>query len=588
MHATHNFHFSVSRLPHHLIPSCAFCCLEFVVAVAGLPNPRKDHAATMAKFARRCIAEHILTAKRLELTLGPDTGDLRLRVGLHSGPITAGVLRGERSRFQLFGDTVNTAARLETSGEGNKIHISEATAKLLIGAGMEDWLVERKETVQLKGKGTLKTYWVTQGSSPRSDGEEHSSDTAETGVENALQQLMEGDPLDTKKLRLVDWNVDLLIRLMKQIVARRASLNKGQKSPKSTTAPPPPQWNNAKGTHPLDEIVEIIHLPELPESARQEEEDITNIVLDPDVISLTRDYVMALAAMYHDNPFHNFEHASHVTMSVAKLLSRIVAPSDMDFTDGAEALASLHDHTYGITSDPLTQFACVFSALIHDVDHQGVTNTQLVLEKDPLAVLYRNKSVAEQNSVELAWKLLLTDRYDKLRSCLCADATELARLRQLVVNGVMATDIMDKDLKVLRNQRWDKAFQPQDHELQDPDYRNAINRKATIVIEHLIQASDVSHTMQHWTVYQKWSHRLFREMYKAYKEGRSDKDPSENWYKGEIGFFDFYIIPLAKKLKECGVFGVCSEEYLQYALNNRNEWEQKGEQIVAELIQSVV
>ena len=49
-------------------------------------------------------------------------------------------------------------------------------------------------------------------------------------------------------------------------------------------------------------------------------------------------------------------------------------------------------------------------------------------------------------------------------------------------------------------------------------------------------------------------------MFKAYINGRSEKDPSEFWYRGELGFFDFYIIPLAKKLKDCGVFGVASDE----------------------------
>ena len=63
---------------------------------------------------------------------------------------------------------------------------------------------------------------------------------------------------------------------------------------------------------------------------------------------------------------------------------------------------------------------------------------------------------------------------------------------------------------------------------------------------------------QHWHIYQKWNARLFEEMYSAYRKGRMENDPSGNWYQGEIGFFDNYIIPLAKKLRECGVFGVAS------------------------------
>jgi len=79
------------------------------VAVSGLPEQRDDHAVTMAQFARDCIVEHIAAVKKLESSLGPDTGDLRLRVGLNSGPITAGVLRGERSRFQVWSDTEDFA-----------------------------------------------------------------------------------------------------------------------------------------------------------------------------------------------------------------------------------------------------------------------------------------------------------------------------------------------------------------------------------------------------------------------------------------------------------------------------------------------
>jgi len=55
---------------------------------------------------------------------------------------------------------------------------------------------------------------------------------------------------------------------------------------------------------------------------------------------------------------------------------------------------------------------------------------------------------------------------------------------------------------------------------------------------------------------------------------------------GEIGFFDFYVIPLAKKLDSCGVFGVSSHEYLGYAQANRDEWERRGEDIVKEYIEN--
>ncbi|KAL7559667.1 hypothetical protein ACA910_002379 [Epithemia clementina (nom. ined.)] len=84
-----------------------------------------------------------------------------------------------------------------------------------------------------------------------------------------------------------------------------------------------------------------------------------------------------------------------------------------------------------------------------------------------------------------------------------------------------------------------------------------------------------------------WNERFFMECYQAFKAGRAGEDPSKNWYKGEIGFFDYYIIPLAKKLKECGVFGVSSDEYLNYAMKNRKEWEERGLEIVAELLEKV-
>jgi hypothetical protein len=178
---------------------------------------------------------------------------------------------------------------------------------------------------------------------------------------------------------------------------------------------------------------------------------------------------------------------------------------------------------------------------------------------------------------------LSSERYKELRHTIAATEQELLTFRQLVINIVMATDICDKQLKELRNNRWNRAFSTDVSE--DETIEHAVNRKATIVLEHLIQASDVAHTMQHWHIYRKWNERFFMECYAAYRQGRAESDPSLTWYKGEIGFFDFYIIPLAKKLKDCGVFGVCSSEYLNYAEKNRNEWVARGEEVVNEMIE---
>ena len=220
-------------------------------------------------------------------------------------------------------------------------------------------------------------------------------------------------------------------------------------------------------------------------------------------------------------------------MSVVKLLSRIVQP-DLVGTNDEKAL---HDHTYGLTSDPLVQFSVVFSALIHDAEHPGVPNATLVKENDTLAEHYKGQSIAEQHSIDVAWNLLQKDEYFDLRRAIYSTEDELRRFRQLVINAVMATDIADKSLGAARKQRWNLAFAADS--MVDDDKNRDRNRKATIVIEHLIQASDIAHTMQHWHIYRKWNERFFTECYQAYRDGRAESNPTEYWYKGEIGFYDF-------------------------------------------------
>jgi class 3 adenylate cyclase len=97
------------------------------VAVTGLPEPQSDHAMIMVRFASECLIKLGTITKELEVTLGPETGDLSMRVGLHSGPVTAGVLRGDRARFQLFGDTVNTGKTRRIFGRHGAMTITMVT-----------------------------------------------------------------------------------------------------------------------------------------------------------------------------------------------------------------------------------------------------------------------------------------------------------------------------------------------------------------------------------------------------------------------------------------------------------------------------
>jgi hypothetical protein len=583
--------------------------LSVQVAVTGLPEPDKDHAIIMCRFARECLTQFQKLATQLEVILGPDTSDLAIRIGLHSGPVTAGVLRGDKSRFQLFGDTVNTAARVETTGQRNRIHISHETADLLHQAHRSNWMTRRNETIFAKGKGEMQTYWLLSDEELQSGGNPEGATSTKAAaplpVVKALQPRLAQttkDVLDPESSlpprikRLVDWNVDVLKRLLKQIVAKRNADITKERFDLNDPIMMKHEMAIGLDTYVLSEVTEIVRLPGYDTAVKGQETN--NVELPAEVEAQLRLYVASIAAMYRDNPFHNFEHASHVMMSVSKLLSRIVAPDEVLHGDDTKDMlaSSLHDHTYGITSDPLTQFSVVLSALIHDVDHCGVSNFQLIKEEAKIATVFKNKSVAEQNSIVISWDRLMESRFAALRGCIYSDPEELKRFRQLMVNTVMATDIWDKELQALRKARWDIAFSrhPMNHgqnsiNSNSPPMPSSphddVNRRATIVIEHLIQASDVAHTMQHWHIYQKWNERLYAEMTFAYTSGRMDNNPSEGWYQGELSFLDNYVIPLAKKLKECGVFGVSSDEYLNYALENRREWASKGEETVAKMIQ---
>ncbi|KAL7538748.1 hypothetical protein ACHAWF_006199 [Thalassiosira exigua] len=131
------------------------------IAATDVPFPREDHALILAQFAVRCLRKACEVLEQVSEEHGLDgVSEMNVRIGIHSGSVTAGVLRGDKARFNLFGDTINTASRIESTGEPGRIHLSKETAELIERAGKVDWLTPRKKSVLAKGNGILDTFWL--------------------------------------------------------------------------------------------------------------------------------------------------------------------------------------------------------------------------------------------------------------------------------------------------------------------------------------------------------------------------------------------------------------------------------------------
>ncbi|XP_010871981.2 atrial natriuretic peptide receptor 1 isoform X1 [Esox lucius] len=124
------------------------------MVVSGLPvRNGKQHGREIARMSLALLeAVHSFRIRHR-----PDQ-QLRLRSGIHSGPVCAGVVGLKMPRFCLFGDTVNTASRMESNGEALKIHVSEATRLVL--EDFNCFQLELRGDVEMKGKGRMRTYWL--------------------------------------------------------------------------------------------------------------------------------------------------------------------------------------------------------------------------------------------------------------------------------------------------------------------------------------------------------------------------------------------------------------------------------------------
>lgn len=268
----------------------------------------------------------------------------------------------------------------------------------------------------------------------------------------------------------------------------------------------------------------------------------TNIFMETDLIRMmdqttkddTQSFIKAVHSHYRDNSYHGFEHAIHVLCNAEILLKHV----SLSFTS-------------------VERLALLFSALIHDLDHLGVSNNALSASSHPYALLYNDKSVAEMRSLTLAFELLQTFKesfYFKLLPC------DKASFRKMVIDIVLSTDVADKTEERHFLSDLDSELLANENAL---DEKNGRHRAQALVI--FMKAADVGGSLQYLHTSQFWCAQYYREVSKAAIAAGNDPIAVDDFLMHQLQFYSGPVQISAKYLQKIQIL---PEEFTTSVITN--------------------
>jgi hypothetical protein len=341
-----------------------------------------------------------------------ETQFVEIRIGLHCGDAVGGITGRLTPRYCFFGETINIANKIESSGYTNRIHISPAFASVIKHLPRSDAyeLIKREDPVEIKGKEKVQTYWL-----------ENSPDVDIDKIYFETFQYIQ------KLIREFKTSMPEILAL----IAGKLDVN-SDVTPVFTTSFPSRPSNDSLSTLPLSPLTptlsdfsdmctfeyEILMVPDDAVSITNHIMGIFEGIFDLNSVNVDKRvlsrFIMRVSRSYRTIPYHNFFHAFCVVQFTAALLVQC-------------------DLTNKLPHKEL--FCLLICALIHDVDHPGTNNSFEIATKSRLSIMYNDISVLENHHIALGFSIMQScNDYNVISQW---TAEEQRVFRQLAIHNIL-------------------------------------------------------------------------------------------------------------------------------------------------------